>query len=118
DDPGAPRRRRERDDARVAREHQGRALSALRRPRDRTLAGTHRRVRHAHRTTSTFTVEPAGAYGTWLPSISVPSAVRRPRAPGVPEFVTEISYVAPRATRVTVYDGTSGPICGSTTRPS
>ena len=45
-------------------------------------------------------------------------AVARPRAPGAPEFVTEISYVAPRATRVTVYDGTSGPICGSTTRPS
>ena len=31
---------------------------------------------------------------------------------------TEIVYVAPRAVRVTVYAGTSGPICGSTTSPS
>ena len=50
-----------------------------------------------------------------LPSIGWPSTTRRARAPGAPEFVTVIPYVAPRATRVTSQLGTSGPICGSTT---
>ena len=40
--------------------------------------------------TSTVTVEPAGAYGTVSPATGTPSTASFPRAPGLPEFLTVI----------------------------